>query len=125
LIVGTGIDLIEVERIQRAVERHGERLLTRLFTPAEIAYCNEGGKVRFHRFAARFAAKEAALKALGLGLRGVRWTEVEVVRLGTGQPTLRLSERLTAVAHERGITALHLSLTHTQAYAMAQVVAVS
>lgn len=125
MIVGTGIDLIEVERIRKAVERHGERFLTRLFTPAELAYCQEGGKAQFHRMAARFAAKEAALKAIGLGLSGVKWTEVEVVRLPSGQPTLRLSDRLTQIAAERSIRSFQLSLSHAQAYAIAQVVALS
>lgn len=125
MIVGTGIDLIEVERIRRAVERHGERFLTRLFTPAELAYCQSGGKAQFHRMAARFAAKEAALKAIGLGLSGVKWTEVEVRRLDSGQPTLHLSERLAQIAAERGVRSLQLSLSHAQAYAIAQVVALS
>jgi holo-[acyl-carrier protein] synthase len=125
MIVGTGIDLIEVDRIRRAVERHGDRILARLFTPAELAYCQAGGKAQFHRMAARFAAKEAALKAIGLGLSGVKWTEVEVVRLPSGQPSLRLSDRLTQIAAERSIRSFQLSLSHAQAYAIAQVVALS
>jgi holo-[acyl-carrier protein] synthase len=125
MIVGTGIDLIEVDRIRRAVERHGDRILARLFTPGELAYCQAGGKARFHRMAARFAAKEAALKAIGLGLSGVKWIEVEVVRLPSGQPTLHLSDRLLQIAAARSIRSFQLSLSHAQAYAIAQVVALS
>ncbi len=122
MILGTGVDIVAVERLARAVDRHGERLLTRLFTPAEIAYCESSEPHRAARYAARFAAKEALLKALGIGLRQVRWTDAEVVRDDLGRPSLRLSHRLAEIAAERGATRIHLSLSHTQEYAVAQVV---
>ncbi len=122
MIVGTGVDIVAVERLARAVDRHGERLLRRLFTPAEIAYCESSEAHRAARLAARFAAKEAVLKALGIGLRQVRWTDAEVCRDELGRPTMRLSGRLAEIAAARGATRIHLSLSHTQEYAVAQVV---
>lgn len=122
MILGTGIDIVDVARFRRAVERHGDRLLRRLFTEGEISYCTSSEPHQAARLAVRFAAKEAALKALGLGLRGVRWTDVEVRRDASGRPSLHLSGRLAALASEKGATRFHLSLSHTQEYAIAQVV---
>lgn len=123
MIAGTGIDIIEVVRIEQALERHAERFLARLFTPGEIAYCG-GGQQRIRRLAARFAAKEAVLKALGTGLREVKWTDMEIVNDALGKPSVRLSGRLAEIAGEQGITEFHLSLSHCTEYAVAQVVAV-
>jgi holo-[acyl-carrier protein] synthase len=123
VIAGIGVDIVEVQRIAAAVQRHGDRFLTRVFTPGEIAYCQGEEPHRSRRLAARFAAKEAVLKALGTGLRGGRWTEIEVVSDSLGKPTIRLSGALAAVAAHRGISRWHLSLSHSQAYAVAQVVA--
>ncbi len=123
MILGTGVDLIEIERIDQALRRHGERFLRRVFTPGEIAYCGTSEAHRARRLAARFAAKEAVLKAFGMGLRDVKWTDMEVLRDALGKPTLRLSGRLAEIAAEQGLTALHLSLSHSKDYAIAQVVA--
>jgi len=123
MILGTGVDLIEIERIEQALQRHGDRFLRRLFTPAEIAYATSSEVHATRRLAARFAAKEATLKAFGSGLRNVKWTDMEVQRDTLGKPTLRLSGRLAEIAAERGVTALHLSLSHSKDYAIAQVVA--
>src|ERR1019366_9768217 len=91
MIVGLGVDIAEVGRIAAAIERHGRPFLQRVFTPAEIAYC-EKHRNRVERFAGRFAAKEATMKALGTGwARGVRWVEIEVVREPSGKPMLKLS----------------------------------
>src|SRR5678816_351645 len=88
MIVGTGVDIAEVPRVAAAIERFGERFLKRIFTDAEIKYCDSKHN-RVERFAARFAAKEAALKAIGTGLRmGISWREVEVTRLPGGRPTI-------------------------------------
>nr|PZN69698.1 MAG: 4'-phosphopantetheinyl transferase [Bacillota bacterium] len=122
MILGTGVDIVAVERLARAVDRHGERFLRRVFTPAELAYCESGRRQRAQRLAARFAAKEAVLKALGIGLREVRWTDAEVCRDATGRPSLRLSGRLAEIAAARGAARIHLSLSHTREYAVAQVV---
>jgi holo-[acyl-carrier protein] synthase len=104
MIVGLGVDLTEVDRIEAAIERRGRPFLERLFTPAEIAYC-ETHRHRAERFAGRFAAKEAAMKALGTGwARGVRWVDIEIVREPGGKPTLKLSGTIT----HTGNTALAL-----------------
>lgn len=116
--------MIEVERIARALERQPERFLRRVFTPGEIADCQSGNENRNRRLAARFAAKEAALKALGIGLRHVKWTDVAVVKDPLGKPSLQLSGRLAEIAAEQGVTTFHLSLSHSKEYAIAQVVAV-
>lgn len=124
MIAGVGCDIIEVERIAQALERHGDRFLTRVFAPGEIAECWPSAEQRCRRLAARFAAKEAVLKALGTGLRGVSWLEIEVVKDNLGKPSVRLTGRAAAVAEAQGVTQLHLSLSHCKDYAMAQVVAV-
>ena len=96
MIVGLGLDIAEIDRIEAAIRRHGVAFLERLFTPAEVSYC-EGYKHKFERYAARFAAKEAAMKALGTGWsHGVRWRDIEVTREPTGKPTLRLSRSRTS-----------------------------
>lgn len=123
MIAGTGVDIIEVARIEQALARHADRFLSRMFTPGEIAYCGDGDQ-RARRLAARFAAKEAVLKALGLGLREVKWTDAEVIHDTLGKPSIRLSGRLAEIAREQGVTALHISLSHCKEYAVAQVVAV-
>lgn len=123
MIIGTGIDIIEVERIEQALRRHPQRFLHRVFTPGEIAYCESSETHRSRRLAARFAAKEATLKAFGLGLRDVKWTDIEVTRDALGKPTLCLFGRLKQIADERGVARLHLSLSHSKDYAIAQVVA--
>lgn len=123
MIAGIGVDIIEVERIAQALARHGERFAARVFTPGELAECWPSEQQRSPRLAARFAAKEAALKALGIGLRGVSWQEIEVVKDELGKPSLHLTGRLADIVVKQGITAMHLSLSHCKEYAMAQVVA--
>jgi holo-[acyl-carrier protein] synthase len=121
MIVGTGIDLVEVPRILRSIERFGDRFLRRIFTDAEIAYCRARASYA-ESFAARFAAKEAAAKALGTGIQhGVSWKELEVRRAPGSRPTLVLSGRARAIAGQLGVTNVSLSLTHTASLAMATV----
>ena len=122
MILGTGIDLAEVARIREAVERHGERFIQRIYTPVEIAYVERKAN-KFERFAARFAAKEAGMKAIGTGWRkGVRWQDFEVVNLPGGRPTLRLHGVAAEVAAGMGVKRIHLSLTHTAEQGMAFVI---
>ena len=122
MIVGTGIDLTEIGRIQKSMDRYGQRFLDRVFTADEQAYCQRKRNAA-ESFAARFAAKEAGAKALGTGIsHGVNWLEIEVVRLPTGRPTLRFLGRAAERAALLGVTASALSLTHTDALAMASVV---
>jgi holo-[acyl-carrier protein] synthase len=122
MIVGTGIDLVEIDRIQHAIERYGPRFLNRVYTPAEQAYCLRKRKSA-ESFAARFAAKEAGAKALGTGISfGVSWLEFEVVRQLSGRPTLRFHGRAAQIAARLGVARAALSLTHTASLAQASVV---
>ena len=122
VITGSGIDLVEIRRIQHAVDRYGSRFLDRVYLGAEQAYCL-GKRNSAESFAARFAAKEAAAKALGTGISsGVSWLEIEVVREPSGRPSLRFHGRAAEVAARLGVSRSSLSLTHTSALAMASVV---
>ena len=122
MIVGTGIDITETARIQQALERHGDRFARRIYTPAEVAYC-EQFKNRAERYAARFAAKEAAFKALGTGWRGgVRWLDVEVAHQPSGKPVLRLAGRAEELARGLGVERMAVSLSHSNHYVVAQVI---
>jgi len=122
MIVGSGIDLVEIPRIQQSLDRYGARFLNRVYTPAEQAYCLRKRNAA-ESLAARFAAKEAAAKALGTGIsQGVNWLEIEVVREPGGRPTLRFQGRAAERAHRLGASHAALSLTHTNVLAMASVV---
>ncbi len=122
MILGTGIDLAEVPRIRASFERFGERFRTRVFTPLEIAYVERKAN-RFERYAARFAAKEAGMKAIGTGWRhGVTWQDFEVTNLPSGKPTLRFQGVAARVAKSMGVKNVSLSMTHTVEMAMAQVI---
>lgn len=122
MIVGIGIDIAEVPRIREAIERHGERFLQRIFTEDEIQYC-ESKANRIERYAARFAAKEAGMKAIGTGWNhGVRWRDIEVARKPGARPTLLLHGRAAELAAKLGATNFVLSLTHTSEQAIAHVI---
>jgi len=122
VIVGTGIDLVEVARIAAAVERFGERFLNRVFTTGEIQYCRSKQNAT-ERFAARFAAKEAAFKAIGTGWsHGVTWKDIEVRREPGGRPTVGYSGKAAEFAAKLGVRRVSLSLSHTAEQAIAQVI---
>lgn len=121
MIVGSGIDLVEIHRIRDSWERYGQRFLDRIFTPAEQAYCLRKRNAA-ESLAARFAAKEAAAKALGTGIsRGISWLEIEVVREPSGRPSIRFHGRAAQRAAQLGATRSALSITHTDDLAMASV----
>ena len=121
MIIGSGIDLVEISRIQHSMERYGQRFLNRVFTAAEQAYCMRRRNAA-ESLAARFAAKEAGAKALGTGIsRGVNWLELEVGREPGGRPTLRFHGRAAEIARHLGVAHTALSLTHTGDLAMASV----
>ena len=121
MLIGTGLDLIEIERIAHSIERYGERFLHRIYTEHEIAYCNSK-RSSAESFAARFAAKEAGAKALGTGIsRGVTWIEFQIARQPGGRPVLELRGRAAVLAKELGVKTISLSLTHTGNLAMATV----
>lgn len=122
MIIGTGIDIAEVPRIRAAIGRFGARFLARIYTEGEIRYCQSKAN-REERFAARFAAKEAAMKALGTGWsHGVRWRDCEVARMPGGRPTLKFHGQAGEIAARLGVQNVSLSLTHTADQAMAQVI---
>ncbi len=121
MIVGSGIDVVEIERIQHSVERYGQRFLDRVYTASEQAYCLRKRKAA-ESLAARFAAKEAGAKALGTGIsRGVNWLEIEVAREPGSRPTLRFHGRAAEMAARLGAAHAALSITHTATLAMASV----
>jgi len=122
MIVGSGIDLAEIERIQHSMDRYGQRFLDRVYTATEQAYCLSKRKSA-ESLAARFAAKEAGAKALGTGIsHGVNWLEIEVVRQPGGRPALQFHGRAAEFAARLGVTRAALSITHTTTLAMASVV---
>ena len=114
----TGVDIIEVGRIRRVAETYGRRFLKRIYTDDEVAYC----RGRAPQLATRYAAKEAVMKALGTGVRGVRWRDIEVVRRRGQAPTIKLYGTALARAERLGIDHLALSLSHSEEYAVASVV---
>jgi holo-[acyl-carrier protein] synthase len=123
MIVGTGTDLTEIARIAHAIERHGDSFLHRIYTEAEIRYCQRKVKNSAESYAARFAAKEAGAKALGTGIaKGVSWREIEVTHLPGGRPSLLFHGRAAERAAAMGVTAAHLSLSHGRDVAIAMVV---
>ncbi len=122
MILGTGIDLAEVPRIRQSIERYGDKFLRRVYTEHELGYVERKAN-KFERYAARFAAKEAGMKALGTGWRrGVTWHDFEVINLPSGRPTLRLHGIAKELAEKQGVRAIHLSLTHTRENGMAFVI---
>ena len=122
MIVGTGVDLAEAPRIRASIERFGARFIDRIYTPAEIAYVERKAN-KYERYAARFAAKEAGMKAIGTGWRhGVRWQDFEVANLRSGKPTLHLHGVAARVAETLGVRHIALSLTHTKELGMAHVI---
>ena len=121
-IVGTGVDICEVARVRAAIDRFGQRFLKRVFTQAEREYC-ESKRNRIERYAARFAAKEAAMKAIGTGLRrGVTWQNFEVGREPGGRPILLIKGKAAEFAAKLGVKRSALSITHTADQALAQVI---
>ncbi|HJQ69557.1 MAG TPA: holo-ACP synthase [Blastocatellia bacterium] len=122
MIIAIGIDIIEIARVAEVFSRQGERFRKRVFTETEIDYCERRAS-RMSSYAARFAAKEAAMKALGTGWSdGVRWRDIEVVRGEKGAPALRMHGRALERLHEIGARRAHVSLTHSEQIAMAQVI---
>jgi holo-[acyl-carrier protein] synthase len=122
MILGTGVDLAEVHRIRASIERFGERFVRRIYTAAEIAYVERKAN-RYERYAARFAAKEAGMKAIGTGWKhGVTWQDFEVANLPSGKPTLRFHGVAAQIADGVGVRNVSLSLTHTSELGMAHVI---
>lgn len=124
-LVGHGIDLVETARMDQLIDRHGDHFLSRVFTEAERAYCDGSAKRRSEHYAARFAAKEAVLKAIGTGWRsGIAWTDVEVMRAPSGEPSIKCCGKVAEIAESKGVTGWSISISHTDAHAVASVIAV-
>ncbi len=122
MIVGLGVDIAEIDRIEAAIARHGQAFINRIYTRSESAYC-EQFRNRFERYAGRFAAKEAAMKALGTGwTRGVRWMDIEVTRMPGGRPTLTLHGATQQHAQRLGVRQISLSITHSGNIAFAEAI---
>jgi len=121
-IIGAGTDIIEIERIKQAYERSGDRFLERVFTPGERSFC-DARRDRFSCYAARFAAKEAVLKALGTGLAGCSFVDVEVSRPGGGRPEVTLHGAAAETAKEKGIASILISISHNRESAVAFAIA--
>lgn len=119
-MLSSGVDLIEITRIERAISRHGERFYSRFFTPQEIEFC-QGRAVSL---AGRFVIKEAVAKALGTGIGDVKWTDIEVVCDGRGKPELVLHNSARRLAADRGLTQWSISLSHTEVHAIGFAVAI-
>jgi len=120
--IAHGIDLIECARLQGVIDRHGDKFLNRVFTGAELAYCDDR-KRRIEHLAARFAAKEAVMKLLGTGwTNGIRWTDIEVSNDPAGRPGIRLTGRCGVLASRLGINTVMISLTHTSEHAIASAI---
>lgn len=118
-VLSVGVDIIEIARIAAVLERHGSRFLERVYTERELAYC----RGRVAELAARFAAKEAASKALGTGMRGIRWRDMEVLPDARGKPILYLHGAALARAQELGLREFAVSLSHSRDFAVAVVAA--
>jgi len=121
-VLGVGVDLVEVDRVEEVLKRHPERFARKVFTEAEAAYCRRSVRAA-ERFAARYAAKEAVMKALGTGWgRGVNFRDIEVVRAPSGRPSIQLSGAARGLARQLGVDRIDLSLTHGRDLAVAVVV---
>jgi len=124
-IIGLGTDIVEISRIASMIERHGDSFLSRTYSPAEIDYCACKKNAAQH-FAGRWAAKEAVMKSFGTGfIKGIHWTEIEVVSQPSGRPIIHLSAETAQFARDLGVATIHLSLSHGKEYATATAIACS
>ena len=114
----TGVDIIEITRIEKAMNRWGKRFLHRIYTRPELNLCREKPQA----LAVRFAGKEAVMKALGTGVRGISWRDIEILSLPSGKPRVQLNDRAKHKAQELGLNRLEISLSHSREYAIATVV---
>jgi holo-[acyl-carrier protein] synthase len=122
LVIGCGIDLVKIERIEKIIMRWGDNFVIKIFTPLEREYCEKKKGNKFQSYAGKFAAKEALLKTLGLGLGGANWKEIEINNNQLGQPIISTSGKLKNIALAKGVNKYFISISHTKEYAIAQVV---
>lgn len=122
MIIGCGIDLVKIERIEKIIKKWGDNFIFRIFTPIEREYCEKKKDNKYQSYAGRFAAKEALLKSLGLGLRGVNWKEIEIENNELGQPVIVTSGKLKNIASAKEVRKYFITISHTKDYAIAQVI---
>jgi holo-[acyl-carrier protein] synthase len=122
LIIGCGIDLVKIERIEKIIKKWGDNFVLRIFTSLEKEYCEKKKGNKYQSYAGKFAAKEALLKALGLGLREAKWKEIEIKNDELGQPIIDTSGKLENIASAKGVSKYFISISHTKEYAIAQVI---
>jgi len=122
LIIGCGIDLVKIDRIEKIVKKWGNNFIFRIFTSLEREYCEKKKGNKYQSYAGKFAAKEALLKALGLGLREANWKEIEIKNNELGQPVIDTSGKLKNVVSAKGVSKYFISISHTKEYAVAQVI---
>ena len=122
MIIGCGIDLVKIERIEKIIKKWGDNFTSRVFTLLEREYCEKKKGNKYQSYAGKFAAKEALLKALGLGLREANWKEIEIKNDELGQPIIDTSGKLKNVASAKGVSKYFISISHTKEYAIAQVI---
>jgi len=122
LIIGCGIDLVKIERIEKIIKKWEDNFTSRVFTLLEREYCEKKKGNKYQSYAGRFAAKEALLKSLGLGLRGVNLKEVEIGNNELGQSIIETSGKLKKIASEKGVSKYFITISHTKDYAIAQVI---
>jgi len=122
LIIGCGIDLVKIERIEQIIKEWEDSFIFRIFTSLEKEYCEKKKGNKYQSYAGKFAAKEALLKALGLGLREANWKEIEVTNNELGQPIINTSGKLKNIALAKGVSKYFISISHAKEYAIAQVI---
>jgi len=122
LIIGCGIDLVKIERIEKIIKKWGDNFIFRIFTSLEKEYCEKKKGNKYQSYAGKFAAKEALLKALGLGLREANWKEIEIKNDELGQPIIDTYGKLKIIASTKGVSKYFVSISHAKEYAIAQVI---
>ena len=122
MIIGCGIDLVKIERIEKIIKKCGDNFIFKIFTSLEKEYCEKKKGNKYQSYAGKFAAKEALLKALGLGLREANWKEIEVTNNELGQPIINTSGKLKNIALAKGVSKYFISISHAKEYAIAQVI---
>ncbi|OGF62747.1 MAG: holo-[acyl-carrier-protein] synthase [Candidatus Fischerbacteria bacterium RBG_13_37_8] len=122
MIIGIGVDIIEINRVEELIKNYPDHAIHKLFTSREIEYC-ESQRMKYHNYSGRFAAKEATMKALGAGIRsGVGWQDIEILNIGTGKPVLYLYKKAREIALEKNVQTIEVSISHSKENAVAMVV---
>ena len=122
MIIGCGVDVVDIQRMENVIRKWDKHFLKKVFTPGEIRYCEKKKEGRYQSYAGLFAAKEALAKALGTGFRNMQWQDIEIKQNALGKPLINLSERFTDLKRNGNVHSVHLSISHTRKVAVAQVI---